>query len=178
MAKASKEISVRKSVAVTIEKDHVEVGHVLGPVSGAQFATPYDPNRDSGIDFKHEETRTHQSFAGECDINTIVKRGLATGQWPNPSGEAVFADVSDVSDYRAAIDIVRESERMFSALPAEVRRQFQNDPAEFIEFATDAKNNEKLVEWGLAKAQEPIVAPGAKEAPKNADKKEPEAPKA
>lgn len=150
-----------KKVHVIVDKEAIEV-QTFSPPKGEDFATYYRPNKDSGFDCSGEPTRTHQSFAGECDINDIVRKGLASGHWPDGRGGAHYGDFSDLTDYRAAMDVVLEGRATFEALPAEIRRRFGNDPAAFFEFATDSKNAQAMIDMGLATE---VAAPPAPAAP-------------
>lgn len=153
-----------KKVHVNVDKEAIVV-QTFSPPKGEEFATLYRPNKDSGVDCSGEPSRTHQSFAGECDINDIVRKGLQSGHWPDGRGGAHYGDFSDLTDYRAAMDIVLEGRSTFESLPAEVRRRFGNDPAAFFEFATDPKNAQALVDMGLAT---PVAAPTADVVPEAA----------
>lgn len=138
-----------KKLHVVVDKKEITV-QTITPPKGEEFATLYRPNKDSGFDCSGEPSRTHQCFAGECDINDIVRKGLASGHWPDGRGGAHYGDFADLTDYRAAMDVVLEGRATFEALPAEVRRRFGNDPAAFFEFATDPNNAQALIDMGLA----------------------------
>lgn len=96
---------------------------------------------------------TRQEFADECDINSIMARYETNGLLPshvNPvSGQ--YLDLSDVPDLRSAIDLMRNAEAAFMRLPASARREFDNDPVKFVEFAQsdNEENHAKMREWGL-----------------------------
>lgn len=85
----------------------------------------------------------------ECDINNIVKRYLRTGELPQVV-QGVYADVSQLSDLATAMEIVDQADAAFMALPAEIRREFDNDPRKLVEFAADPSNLERAYELGLA----------------------------
>jgi len=118
------------------------------------------------------ESRTQQSMKKECDINTIVRRAQQTGVWPPKPGPEVFADVSNVQDYQAALHIVMQAEEMFSQLPAVLRARFSNNPEEFIAYATDGSNAEEMIKLGLATKRPPVVEPEAAQPSKKAKKEE------
>lgn len=101
-------------------------------------------------------SKTRQSELASCDINNIVKQFDKTGMLPQVVGGPVFLDVSYVGDYRTAIDQVRMAEGFFSALPAKVRAEFANDPASFLDFASNGENRKQMQEWGLI-AADPVV---------------------
>lgn len=99
---------------------------------------------------------TRQAHKQECDINEIVKRfrriygddcldrvaGYCDGQ---------YGDFSEVVDYRTALDQISQARASFDALPAIVRKQFDNDPAVFLDFVNDPANLTKLQDMGLAR---------------------------
>ena len=96
----------------------------------------------------NQPSRTKQSFGDEADINKIMERYNSTGIMPAVK-QGFYADVSDVGDFREAVERVRTVEGMFGSLPSIVRARFQNDPASFLEFVEDADDDE-LEEIGLA----------------------------
>lgn len=122
-----------------------------------KLATQYN-FKDRPMDFRtynHEETMTQQADANELDINVIMKRYTQTGQLPRiNSAQPQYGDFSEVGDYRACLDKVTKAREDFNALPSHVRKRFANDPAQFVEFASDPENAEELKKLGLTKPQE------------------------
>lgn len=96
--------------------------------------------------------KTVQYFKDEVNINNILKKYEA-GQ-----GDSVlinrtqpsYMDCTEVGDYRVYLDKVKRAQDAFSALPADVRLYFKNDPAQFVDFATKAENLEQMRKLGLA----------------------------
>lgn len=117
-----------------------------------------------------QPSMTRQSEAEGADINVIMKRYEKTGLLPQVTQEALFLDVSEMPDYRTALGLVAEVDRVFRELPAEKRALFRNDTAEFMDFASDPANRGRMVELGLLPAPEvpPVVAEAAPEAPAGA----------
>lgn len=96
------------------------------------------------------ETRTKGSFAAECDVNNIMKKYLRTGNLPNTNPiPPQYADVSELVDYRAALDLVQAANDSFNSLPSKVRARFGNDPHQMIEFLSDVTNDDEAVRLGL-----------------------------
>lgn len=96
-------------------------------------------------------TMTKQSMADECNINTIMKKYRKTGQLPAMiRKDPQYGDFSEVPSYLESLNIVHKAQEQFSGLPARIRREFDNNPAKFLEFCHDPKNGQKLVEMGLA----------------------------
>lgn len=96
------------------------------------------------------ESMTKQSFAAECDINTILRnfvRGDAITHLNG--GVATYADVSKIGDYYSAMQTVAKASEMFNALPSEIRNRFHNDPGELLDFVQDSKNLDEAVKLGI-----------------------------
>lgn len=94
-----------------------------------------------------------QEFAEECDINTLMARYESTGVMTHVNQTTpIYMDMTNMPDLRQSLDIMREASLAFFSLPAKVRREFDNSPQLFVDFAQDPKNLEKMREWGLAPA--------------------------
>lgn len=104
-----------------------------------------------GRKFFTKPSLTKQSMSKECDINHIMKRYQTNGILPdmikqNPQ----YGDFSRVPDYQTALNTVQKAQEQFENLPARIRDRFQNEPAQFLEFATNKKNLPEMVQMGLA----------------------------
>jgi hypothetical protein len=106
---------------------------------------------------------TRQDMADECDINVIMAKYAVTGVLPVKEGVPQYVDFDTVPDNLLdAMASLHAAEEQFMRLPANVRREFDNDPVQFVAFATDPANLDQLRDWDLApkKPQEPpVVAP-------------------
>lgn len=96
-----------------------------------------------------EPSMTKPEFQDECDINNIMARYAVTGMVPTPSREPFYVDAIDVPSYHEAQNVLIAAEAAFMSLPSSVRREFDNDPAKFVEFAEDEKNADRLKQWGM-----------------------------
>lgn len=111
--------------------------------------------------FFDKPSRTKQSFKDECDINKIMQRfkKVMSSDYLSQFNQVVggqFGDFSMVSDYRSALDQINAAEAVFEALPAVVRKRFDNDPALFLDFVDNPANADEMVSLGLAVAK-PVV---------------------
>jgi phage internal scaffolding protein len=103
-------------------------------------------------------SRAQQHFREQCDINTIMSKYRKTGVLSHITAQMpTYLDlVSDEAitgaavDYQTALNMVIAAGNAFDALPAQVRKRFDNDPAKFLEFADDPANRDELVSLGLA----------------------------
>ena len=103
------------------------------------------------IDCSNLPSLTRQEFSDDCDINVLMAKYEATGILPtNNAGEPRYLHVSDVPDLMEAHRILQDATQSFMLLPATVRRDFDNDPIKFINFAENPANIDKLREWKLA----------------------------
>lgn len=113
-----------------------------------------------------------QEFADECDINKVMLK-YQPGTWPPvPNGvEPRYVDFTALpSDLMGTMELVHAADAAFMSLPAAVRREFENDPLEFADYAADPANLEQMRAWGLAKPEpveafSPVPAPGVPPGP-------------
>ncbi|QGH72843.1 MAG: scaffold protein [Microviridae sp. ctjyu33] len=116
------------------------------------------------VDFKNSPSLTRQEFKKECDINQIMKKfkkvmGVDYLSKFNSLTGGQFGDFSEVSDYQTALNVVKQSEAMFMALPAIVRKRFDNDTAKFLDFCHDPKNADEMVTLGLREKPVAVAKP-------------------
>lgn len=106
---------------------------------------------DTSISFEGTLSLTRQEFADECDINNIMSKYQQVGvvSHINPAAP-LYVDYSDAPDLVTALNMLRDADDQFMQLPAKVRREFDNDPVKFVEFASNEENIDKMREWGLA----------------------------
>jgi phage internal scaffolding protein len=95
-------------------------------------------------------SKTRASQQKETDINGIIAKYDRTGTLTHITRSIPrFDDVSELSDYKSALDHVLKAQQMFNDLPSELRSEFDNDPAKFIDYISDSKNHEDAVKKGL-----------------------------
>lgn len=93
---------------------------------------------------------TKQSFKDKCDVNKIISRYNATGLIDHVSRyQGRYADVSGITDYASAFQMVKDAEKSFLELPAALREHFRNSPAAFFDFVTNPENIPMMAELGL-----------------------------
>jgi phage internal scaffolding protein len=100
-----------------------------------------------------EESKTEQSHKSEVDINNIVKRA-GSGELiakVNALQNWTYDDVTS-NDFQEAMNAIIKARDTFSSVPSAIRKQFDNDPAKFMDFVRNPENKDQLVEMGLANA--------------------------
>lgn len=122
--------------------------------SSSYVALDRDPisNPAIFIDCSDLPSLTRQEFADECDINKLMAQYEKTGILPANlnAAQPQYIDVSDIPNLAEAHEILQAATTAFMRLPAVTRREFDNDPIRFVNFASDPENLEKLREWKLA----------------------------
>lgn len=142
----------------------------------ATFRHQYDEQRDAEesakttlTDFGPSLTEMHH--AEDADINVLVKRfGITDGAIPPAALDPkYYGDFTDAVDFRTALDRTRDAEQRFRELPADLRKRFNNDPAELYAFVSDERNTDLAVELGLLarSAVQPVAEEKTPTPPKN-----------
>lgn len=102
-----------------------------------------------------DDGRTKQSMKDDSDINLIMKKYKKTGLINfvnNNQGE--YMEIDDI-DYHEALTIVTEADQMFQQMPASLRKKFQNDPGQFLNFVQNPDNLPEMEELGLIAKNKP-----------------------
>lgn len=103
---------------------------------------------------------TRQADAADADINVMMARYQEPELIPYRNGRAPdYGDYSSVASFQEALNIVRNSEKDFSVLPAAVREKFRNNPADMLAFVNDPANRDEAVRLGMLRQAEPPAAP-------------------
>lgn len=122
----------------------------------------------------NDKTMTKQAHKDECDVNVILRKFQRSGSMEHLRvHEGQYGEFAAI-DFHEAMETVRQAEEMFLSIPANIRKEFQNDPGVFLEFANDPANLDKLRELGLAYPEAvPAVMPGIEAAPAEPAPEEP-----
>lgn len=128
--------------------------------------TPYNYDTDAASDESAlsclDPSLAKQSFADECDINTIVNRFGLGYEMPENVAAPVYGDFTEqINDYHTAMNFIAAAHESFDALHADVRSRFNNDPGQFVDFVNDPVNGPELVRMGLAVKNPDWVDPSA-----------------
>lgn len=106
-------------------------------------------SRETGLVCDPDEAVVQQSFAEECDINTIVRRFGLTGELPSNVAMPQSGDFTGVTDFQSAMNVVRAAQEAFMELPGDVRYRFANDPQRVLDFLADGANRDEAIKLGL-----------------------------
>lgn len=110
---------------------------------------------------------TKQSHKDECDIYKILKQYQRTGVLTHIAAQAPrYEDLPDSVDYQHAMNVMLAADASFASLPASVRNDYGNDPAEFLHAFETPEGRARLTDLGILKprpapAQAPAPSPDA-----------------
>lgn len=108
---------------------------------------------------------TKPEFAASCNINNMLARHRKTGLINVSRVAPVFGDFSADYDLREAMDTIISAKDQFYNLPSAIRKKFDNDPLEFMEFLQVA-SEDQMREVGIIRNSEELL--------KNSEEKETE----
>ncbi len=110
--------------------------------------------------------KTQQHYKDECDINTIIRKYNDTGLLPmNMAGPPQYGYATSQT-FTEALQTVALSTQEFMKLPSEIRTEFNNNPAEFLDALHDPSRRDELVKLGLIPKGEANASPELPLAPK------------
>jgi phage internal scaffolding protein len=93
---------------------------------------------------------TQQHMKDECDINNIMAKYQKTGLITHVAKyQGIYDDFTVMPDFKTAMDTMMDAQEMFLSLPSDIREKFDNDAGAFVEFATDSRNYDEMVDLGL-----------------------------
>lgn len=142
-------------------------GERTKPVKKGLFYSAYSEHLVVGLTTPAVSEYTDQSFADECDINTIMAKYQSTGELPYVNeAQAQWLDVTGM-DFHTHMQFIVDAENLFDELPSAIRDRFHNDPAEFLDFTSDENNRKELAQMGLLtpEATQAILWPEPEPAP-------------
>jgi len=103
---------------------------------------------------KDEVIRVEQSHRDEVNINNIVKRHGMDLIAKTAALQQFTYDNNPNNDFQETMNMILKAKDSFSSVPSEIRKQFDNSPAKFMDFIHNEQNQQQLIDWGLAKAPE------------------------
>lgn len=106
-----------------------------------------------------EPSRTKQADMEKCDLRYQLARFQKTGLMGNlRSDEPLTGDFSEIDDLITAQNRLIDLEEQFMAMPAALRKKFDNDPFNMLEWLQKEENYDEAVKYGLMvkKASESI----------------------
>lgn len=106
------------------------------------------------------EGLTEQSHKNQTDMNYILKDYAKTGLMKHVKENEGRYDDIDVQDFQEAMFIVTNANNMFEQLPSLIRKRFQNNPIEFMEFVHNPANKAEMQKMGILQGNDGLDAGG------------------
>lgn len=96
----------------------------------------------------YDDGRTKQSFKDQCDINKMLDKAQVTGSLSHllKYPEAIYQEFNGDFDLLTAHERISRATEIFDELPSEMRKDFNNNPLDFVRWAGDPANAGKLIE--------------------------------
>lgn len=99
---------------------------------------------------------TEQAHKNETDMNYILRDYTKTGYIKHAKEhEGKYDDIS-VQDFQEAMFTVTAAQNLFNDLPAEIKKEFGQDPAQFLEFVQNPDNEGYMNSLGILKGNDGI----------------------
>lgn len=95
------------------------------------------------------ESLTEQSHRDACNINTIVAKARRGIMPEIMQGNPTYGDFSAAEDFYDVQCRIAKCKSEFQMLPAAVRKRFENDPGNLIQFLSDPTNDEEARQLGF-----------------------------
>lgn len=96
-----------------------------------------------------EASLTKQADGPGVNLNTIMAKYQRTGIEPVQKNLPNYGDFSARTTLHEALNLVRESENAFAALPSAIRDAVHNDPGELLDLVSDPEQRSRAIELGL-----------------------------
>ncbi len=88
--------------------------------------------------------RTKQSYKDSCDINKLLEKGAKAGSLSHLERHgARYGDFADIDWENVPLQLA-EGRQVFNELPAEIKKEFDQNPGKFYDFVTDPENSDRV----------------------------------
>lgn len=103
---------------------------------------------------------TEQSHKEKCNVNKIIAKYDVTGVLNHVKTiEARYGDMTG-HDFHSAMNKLIDIQNHFDQLPSNIRKRFNNDPGQYLEFFEDEGNRDEAIKLGLVNAITPAEIDG------------------
>lgn len=116
---------------------------------GPHIRVKFDQSIPDPITGEVQVSRTKQSFAQESEINNIMRKYEKTGLIEHVKDHSGYADMPPGIEYQDALQLTIDAQLAFDGLPANIRKEFNNDPFDFLSFVEDPENIDRMAELGM-----------------------------
>lgn len=103
---------------------------------------------------------TEQSHKKSTSMNFILDKYKKTGVLEHVNAQtARYDQMPNSIDLHQAMNIIAEANSSFESLPSSIRKNFDNDPGQFLDFVQNENNYQQIKDMGLSVEHlpEPII---------------------
>lgn len=111
-------------------------------------------SREHAFKGSAKPSKVQQQFRDSTDIRTIMERARKTGMLPQQNRRPIFGEIPSVT-FMEAQNLIIKAQQSFDSLPANVRREFGNNPLELLHAFENPAMRPELVRLGLIDPPEP-----------------------
>jgi len=106
-----------------------------------------------------ERVLVEQNHKKSVDINYIVKQHAGNAELIAKTQQLTNFryDNVDTNDFQEMMNQMLHAKETFANVPSGIRKQFDNNPAKFMDFCHNPENTDKLIELGLANKPEETI---------------------
>lgn len=94
-------------------------------------------------------SRTKQQFRDEVNVNNIMETYKKTGVIRSLNAKDPKYGFVPTIDFHEAMNQISLANESFGMLPAEIRKKFNNDPYELVQFINNEANQDEAISLGL-----------------------------
>lgn len=84
-----------------------------------------------------DDRRTQQEFFRDTNIHKLLERFQRPENIPYVAANPIYGDFTGLTDYRDAVERVRDADEAFLQLPAHVRDELEHDPGRLVDILVD-----------------------------------------
>lgn len=131
-----------------------ETGEIIP--NGQTFSRRLDGSLDIGFE-NDEPSMADPSFEADTNVNNVMKKhgGSMESAFQARRLQGAYADLSNIPDYQTMLKTVQHAQDTFNAMPADLRKKFDNDPQKLISFLSDPNNKNEAITLGLVNKPAP-----------------------
>jgi len=120
--------------------------------------TPARHRRRIKLDYEGAVSRTEQSHRDVVSIHRIMERYKERGVIDHVSAhKGTYGNFVGIPGFQEANQIIAEAKSLFESVPSHIRKDFNNNPGDFLDFMQKSENREKIEEYGLDASHLPPV---------------------
>lgn len=112
------------------------------------------------ITYTGTESKVDESQADLTNIHKLLEPAIQRGLLRHSVKYTDEYDDIPAITYQDALQTVATANEMFADLPAKIRKRFNNNPVEFLQFTANPENKDEMQRLGMLKGNDGLTADG------------------